>query len=75
MTRVEFYPEQRGLDVAFREAMEAFAARKASKWIGECYLLAYSRSCEASLVTFDEAPLDHAVKHGCPAIIPGLGGC
>ena len=68
--RVEFYPEPRGLDAAFREAMAPFGARAAAKWVGDCYLLAYSRTSEASLVTFDKALLDRAHKLGYPAILP-----
>jgi toxin-antitoxin system PIN domain toxin len=68
--RVEFYPEPRGLDAAFREATEPFAARRASKWIGDCYLLAYSKEIGAALVTFDRALLEAARKHGYAAIIP-----
>lgn len=69
--RVEFYPEPRGLDAAFRQATEPFAGQPATKWVGDCYLLAYAKGSEASLVTFDSALLKFARKRGCAAILPG----
>jgi toxin-antitoxin system PIN domain toxin len=68
--RVEFYPEPRGLDAAFRKATAPFAAAPATKWVGDCYLLAYSQESEASLVTFDAALVQFARKRGCTAILP-----
>lgn len=69
--RVEFYPEPRGLDAGFREAMAPFAAKPASKWVGGCYLLAYAKHSHAALVTFGQALYDVAGKQSCPAVIPG----
>ena len=69
--RVEFYPEPRGLDAGFREAMAPFAAKPASKWVGDCYLLAYAKHSHAALVTFDRALYDLAARESCPAVIPG----
>jgi hypothetical protein len=40
--RVEFYPEPRGLDAAFRQATDAFAAQPATKF-------ARKRGCAAIL--------------------------
>lgn len=68
--RVEFYPEPRGLDAAFKEATAPFAAQPASKWVGDCYLLAYSKESGAPLVTFDRALLAAARKNGYTAILP-----
>jgi hypothetical protein len=68
--RVEFYPEPRGLDSAFREATAPFAAKPASKWVGDCYLLACSKMSGATLVTFDRALLGAAGKHGYAAVTP-----
>jgi toxin-antitoxin system PIN domain toxin len=68
--RVEFHPEPRSLDTAFREATAPLGARPASKWIGDCYLLAYAKVSDASLVTFDGALLDYSRKHGYPTVIP-----
>lgn len=68
--RVEFYPEPRIVDSAFREAMEAFATKSASKWVGDCWLLAFAACADAALVTFDRALLDFARKQGHAAVIP-----
>lgn len=69
--RVEFYPEPRGLDSSFRQATAPFAGKAASKWVGDCYLLAYAKQSHATLATFDEALHQLAGKHGHSAIIPG----
>jgi len=69
--RVEFYPEPRGLEAGFREATAPFAGKAASKWVGDCYLLAYARQCRAALATFDKALYGLAANQGCPAVIPG----
>jgi predicted nucleic acid-binding protein len=68
--RVEFHPEPRQLDGAFRQATQPFAAQRASKWIGDCYLLAFAKESGATLVTFDKALLGLARKQNCAAIIP-----
>ncbi|MGH9485383.1 MAG: hypothetical protein ACRD1F_10035, partial [Terriglobales bacterium] len=47
-TPVEFYPEPRHLDTAFRQTTEPFAARHASKAVGDCFLLAYAKELQAS---------------------------
>lgn len=69
--RVEFHPEPKGIDAAFRQATEPFAGQAASKWVGDCYLLAYSKESNATLVTFDRALLSLARKHGYIAVQPG----
>jgi len=69
--RVEFHPEPRGLDVAFRKATGPFAALPASKRVGDCYLLSYAQESRAVLVTFDKPLVDHARKRGFAAIQPG----
>ncbi len=69
--RVQFHPEPRHLDGAFRQATQAFATERASKWIGDGYLLAFAREAGATLVTFDKALLGLARKENCSAIIPG----
>jgi uncharacterized protein len=69
--RVEFYPEPRHVDLAFRDATEPFAAKAATKWVGDCWLLAYAAACEARLVTFDQALYKFARKQGHRAVIPG----
>lgn len=68
--RVEFYPEPRGFDHAFREATRPFLAQMASKWVGDCYLLAFAKQSTATLVTFDKALAGAARKQGHAAIIP-----
>jgi len=68
--RVEFHPEPRGLDAVFRDATASFAGKAASKWIGDCYLLAYANHSHAALATFDKALHRLAGKQGCSAVIP-----
>jgi len=68
--RVEFHPEPGNIDRAFRQATEPFANRRASKWIGDCYLLAFAKEAGATLVTFDRALFGLARKHHYSAIIP-----
>lgn len=60
--RVEFYPEPRGLDVAFA-VTAPFAARSASKWVGDCYLLAFAKENNATLVTLGRALLQVAREY------------
>ena len=69
--RVQFYPEPRNVDAAFRMATEPFAGKAASKWVGDCWLLAYAEAAQARLVTFDQALCDFALKRGCRAVMPG----
>jgi uncharacterized protein len=69
--RVEFYPEPRNAESAFRYATEPFAAKPATKWVGDCWLLAYAEASQARLVTFDRALQKFALKHGNRAVIPG----
>jgi len=69
--RVEFYPEPRNMDAAFRRATEPFAGKAASKWVGDCWLLAYAEATRARLVTFDQALCDVARKQRNRAVIPG----
>jgi uncharacterized protein len=68
---VEYYPEPRNIDSAFREAMEPFATKPASKWVGDCWLLAFAEEAGATLVTFDRALLEFARKQGYAALTPG----
>jgi toxin-antitoxin system PIN domain toxin len=68
--RVEFYPEPRDLEAGFRQATQPFAARQASKWVGDCWLLAFAETAKAQLVTFDRALHQFARKQGNSAILP-----
>ncbi len=69
--RVEFYPEPRGIDAVFRQTTEPFAAKQASKWVGDCYLLAYAKQNESTLITFDAALHAHARNQGHSSVMPG----
>jgi toxin-antitoxin system PIN domain toxin len=68
--RVEFYPEPRNLEAAFRQATQPFAARQASKWVGDCWLLAFAEAAKAQLVTFDRALIEFARRQGNTAVLP-----
>lgn len=68
--RVEFYPEPRNLDTAFRHITEPLAIRQAPKAVGDCFLLAYARELGATLVTFDQALHTFARKQGYAAVLP-----
>ncbi len=69
--RVQFHPEPRSVDAAFRQATAPFASQRASKWIGDCYLLAFASETGSTLVTFDQALMGLAKKRNHAAIIPG----
>jgi toxin-antitoxin system PIN domain toxin len=68
--RVEFYPEPSGLEAAFRSATAPFAAKAASKWVGDSYLLAFSKESQSTLVTFDRQLLAFARRNGYAAVMP-----
>ena len=68
--RVKFYPEPRNLDAAFRMMTEPFAAQAATKAVGDCFLLAYAKEVQATLVTFDQGLDRLARKYGNGALIP-----
>jgi uncharacterized protein len=68
--RVEFYPEPRNLEAEFRRATQPFAAKHASKWVGDCWLLAFAQGAKAQLVTFDRALHAFAHKQGNSPILP-----
>ncbi len=68
--RVEFYPEPRTLDLEFRKATHPFAAKQASKWVGDCWLLAFAQAAGAHLVTFDRALHAFARRQGNASILP-----
>jgi toxin-antitoxin system PIN domain toxin len=69
--RVESYPELRSVDAGFRETTEPFAAQAASKWVGDCWLLAFAEQADARLVTFDRGLSEFALKRGHRAVTPG----
>jgi hypothetical protein len=68
--RVEFCPEPRQAESRFRQATEPFAAKPASKWVGDCWLLAFAQATHSRLVTFDQALCDFARKQGHAALRP-----
>jgi toxin-antitoxin system PIN domain toxin len=68
--RVEFCPEPRQVEERFRAATEPFSGQAASKWVGDCWLLAYAQATHSNLVTFDQALFDAARKLGHAAIRP-----
>ena len=68
--RINLHAEPHGIDESFRGTTRPFAAKAASKWVGDCYLLAYADACGATLVTFDKGLLELARKHGYTAIPP-----
>jgi toxin-antitoxin system PIN domain toxin len=70
-TRVDFYPEPRGVDAAFRRATALFGNQRASKLVGDCYLLACAMEMGARLVTFDQTLAAAAKKQDHNAILPG----
>jgi uncharacterized protein len=68
--RIAFHPEPRGLDSEFRTATARFAAQRSSKLVGDCFLLAFAKQSDATLVTFDKALLDLARKESHRAVLP-----
>lgn len=60
----------RGIEQLFRQLTEPFADKPASNWIGDCYLLAYAKSSDSTLVTCDSALGAFARKQGHPAVSP-----
>lgn len=68
--RVQLYPEPRDVDVAFRRATAPFAAQKAAKAVGDCWLLSYAMAIDATLVTFDRALYELARTQRHAAIVP-----
>jgi predicted nucleic acid-binding protein len=68
--RVELRSEPRDIDSAFRQTTAHFATQPASKWIGDCYLLAFASQSGATRVTFDKALLRLARTRHYAAIIP-----
>jgi hypothetical protein len=69
--RVEFCSEPRQAESSFRQATEPFAAKTATKWVGDCWLLAFAQATHSRLVTFDQALHDFARKQGNSTILPG----
>ena len=56
--RIELRREPPEIDEWFRRATTPFSYRSAPKAVGDCYLLALSRSLNATLVTLDSGVAD-----------------
>jgi len=68
--RVALYPDPRNVDPQFRKATMPFASKPASKWVGDCWVLASAAGNLATLVTLDKALFELARKQGHPCIVP-----
>jgi toxin-antitoxin system PIN domain toxin len=68
--RIEFHPEPAELDPAFRLVTSHLDDRPASKWIGDCFLVACAYVTQSTLVTFDQGLLAFSRQHGYSAIVP-----
>jgi hypothetical protein len=67
---VAFCPEPQQMEQCFRTATEPFGYQAASKWVGDCWLLAFAQATRSRLVTFDQALCDAAQKQGHTAVRP-----
>jgi len=67
---VEFYSEPWTIDAEFRRTTQPLGSRRASKWIGDCWLLAFAHSAQVRLATYDRALYDFAHKQGNQAVMP-----
>jgi uncharacterized protein len=68
--RVVFRPEPRQMEENFRLSTEPYASEAASKWIGDCWLLAFAQATRSHLITFDRALREFANRQGHAAIRP-----
>ena len=67
--KVEFRNEPADVDGLFRRASTPFSSTSAPKALGDCYLLAFSQSSHATLVTFDGALYHLARKADQDAVL------
>ena len=67
---VEFCSDPSQMEKIFRLSTEPFAAQTASKWIGDCWLLAFAQATHSHLITFDKALFEFAHKQGHAAVLP-----
>lgn len=67
---VEFCPEPDRVEESFRLVTEPFASKAASKWVGDCWLLAFAQATQSRLVTFDRALCEFAQKRDHAAVRP-----
>ena len=69
--QVEFCAEPVRVEESFRLATEPFAGKAASKWVGDCWLLAFAQASHSRLVTFDRALSEFAETQGHAVVRPG----
>jgi len=67
---VEFCPDPPQAESSFRLFTAPLASKPASKWIGDCWLLAFAQASHSFLVTFDQALCEFANKQGHAAVRP-----
>jgi hypothetical protein len=58
------------VESSFRLFTAPFAAEPASKWVGDCWLLAFAQASHSLLVTFDQALCEFAIGQGHAAVKP-----
>jgi uncharacterized protein len=68
--RIEYSREPEGLDSVLLDALSPHFGARASKAVGDGYLLAFAKHSGAALATFDKGLLDMARKRRCAAIRP-----
>jgi predicted nucleic acid-binding protein len=68
--RVAFHAEPNGLGASLREATAPFRSKTASKWIVDCYLVAFAKASRAKLVTLDKTLVKAAQSQKCGAVVP-----
>lgn len=67
---VELYPDPREIESTLRTVCGPLMTQQASKWVGDCWILAFAKEVGATLVTFDRALHEYARSQGQPAVIP-----
>ena len=67
--RVEFAPEPRGIEPAFRQTTAPYAMQPATKAVMDGYLAAFAGREDAVLVTFDKAVQSSAQLRQTPAVL------
>jgi len=71
---VEFCSDPRQVEESFRLATEPFSTQTASKWVGDCWLLAFAQATHSRLITFDKALFEFAHNQGHAAVRPPAVG-
>jgi toxin-antitoxin system PIN domain toxin len=68
--RIEFCSDPKQVEQSFRLFTAPFASKPASKWVGDCWLLAFAQATHSRLVTFDQALCEFAIGQGHAAVRP-----